>query len=190
MASNVSPGPSPYIGWKWSKPQTPSKPSSSASFTRRTTSSHGIRWGVTSSPKRISVLCVQVPHEEVRPGGEVGGYVIAALVVDRLPVLGDVLDGGIGRHVALGLGDEHAGEAAEAGGVDLARDRAVLVGQEGGHRGHQVGRHPRWLVAAAGHAGEGAWRDQVDLDAVIGARGRQAARQSDDGSFGGRVGRV
>ena len=27
---STRPGPSPYIGWKWSKPQTPSKPSSSA----------------------------------------------------------------------------------------------------------------------------------------------------------------
>ena len=26
MPSKVSPGPSPYIGWKWSKPQAPSKP--------------------------------------------------------------------------------------------------------------------------------------------------------------------
>ena len=31
MPSKHSPGPSPYIGWKWSKPQTPVKPRSSAS---------------------------------------------------------------------------------------------------------------------------------------------------------------
>ncbi len=43
MPSNVSPGPSPYIGSKWSKPHAPSKPSSSANCTRRTSSSQGIR---------------------------------------------------------------------------------------------------------------------------------------------------
>src|SRR4051812_27063204 len=53
IPSNVSPGPSPYIGWKWSNPQTPSKPSSSASCTRRTSSSHEIRCWATSSPKRM-----------------------------------------------------------------------------------------------------------------------------------------
>ena len=54
MPSKVSPGPSPYIGWKWSKPHTPSKPSSSASCTRRTSSSHGIRCCATSSPNRMA----------------------------------------------------------------------------------------------------------------------------------------
>ncbi len=36
MPSKTSPGPSPYIGWKWSKPHAPSKPSASASCTRLT----------------------------------------------------------------------------------------------------------------------------------------------------------
>src|SRR5438067_4466133 len=119
--SNVSPGPSPYMGWKWSNPQTPSKPSSSASCTRRRISSHGIRCWATSSPKRMSVLWAQVGHEGVRPGGEVVGHVIAALVADRLPVVGDVFDRRrcrTGVDIALALGDEDAGEAAEAGGVD------------------------------------------------------------------------
>src|SRR5438874_9677818 len=107
MPSNTSPGPSPYMGWKWSKPQTPSKPSSSASFARRTTSSQGIRCGVTSSPKRMSVLW-QVAHELGRPFGQVGRNVVLGLVVDRLPVLGDVLDRRSRRRVdvPLGLGDE------------------------------------------------------------------------------------
>src|SRR5262245_58876013 len=53
MPSKVSPGPSPYIGWKWSNPHTPSKPSSSASCTRRTSSSHEMRCCATSSPNRM-----------------------------------------------------------------------------------------------------------------------------------------
>ncbi len=60
MPSNVSPGPSPYIGSKWSKPQAPSKPRSSANCTRLTTSSHGIRCCATSSPKRMASLVEQV----------------------------------------------------------------------------------------------------------------------------------
>src|SRR2546423_11445675 len=103
------------MGWKWSKPQTPSKPSSSASFARRTTSSQGIRCGVTSSPKRMSVLW-QVVHELGRPVGQVGRNVIAGLVADRLPALGDVLDRrrfGGRVHVPAGLANEDAGEAAE-----------------------------------------------------------------------------
>src|SRR5688572_5309365 len=64
MPSNVSPGPSPYIGWKWSKPQAPSKPSSSANCTRLTTSSHGMRCCATSSPNRIVVLLLPgVDHD-------------------------------------------------------------------------------------------------------------------------------
>src|SRR5438445_5860437 len=129
IASNVFPGPSPYIGWKWSKPQTPSKPSSSASCARRTISSQGIRCWATSSPKRMSVLCVEVGHEGGRPSREVGRNVVPGLVVDRRPVFGDVLDGRRGAHVPLGLSYEHAGEAAEAGGVDLAADRAVLMSE-------------------------------------------------------------
>src|SRR6516164_10890268 len=54
MPSKVSPGPDPYIGWKWSKPHTPSKPRSSASFTRRTTSSQLTRCWATSSPNLMS----------------------------------------------------------------------------------------------------------------------------------------
>src|SRR5437660_550515 len=172
MPSNTSPGPSPYMGWKWSKPQTPSKPSSSASFARRTTSSQGIRCGVTSSPKRMSVLFFEVAHELCRPLGQVGRNVIAGLIADRLPVLGDVLDRGSGADarvdVALGLGDEHAGEATEAGAVDLPGDRAVLVGQEGGHRRDEVRLHPRWRVAPTPHSGERPGGDEVHLDAVVG----------------------
>src|SRR4051795_8048143 len=115
MPSNTSPGPSPYMGWKWSKPQTPSKPSSSASCARRTTSSQGIRCGVTSSPNRMSVLWGEVGHERLRPLGQVCRNVIGTLVVDRTPMLGDVLDGRLrGRvYVPVGRGDEGAGEAAE-----------------------------------------------------------------------------
>src|SRR3954451_12758856 len=53
IPSNVSPGPSPYIGLKWSKPHAPSKPSCSANCTRRTSSSHGRRCCATSMPMRI-----------------------------------------------------------------------------------------------------------------------------------------
>src|SRR5262249_39035042 len=50
LPSKHSPGPSPYIGWKWSKPHTPSNPSSSASCARATTSANGMRCCATSSP--------------------------------------------------------------------------------------------------------------------------------------------
>src|SRR4051812_47679072 len=56
LPSKHSPGPSPYIGWKWSKPQTPSKPSSSANRARDATSDHGTRCWAMSSPKRIPKL--------------------------------------------------------------------------------------------------------------------------------------
>jgi hypothetical protein len=59
IPSKHSPGPSPYMGWKWSKPHTPSKPSSSASCTRRTSSSHEIRCWATSSPNRMAAF---LPH--------------------------------------------------------------------------------------------------------------------------------
>src|SRR5205807_4385914 len=143
IPSNTSPGPSPYMGWKWSKPQTPSKPSSSASCTRRTISSHGRRCWATSSPKRMSVPLVEVGHEPGRPLGEIGRSVVPGLVVDRRPVLGNVLDRGFRAlvYVTLRLGDEDAGEATEPGGIDLARHRAVLVSKEGGHRRDEVWRH-------------------------------------------------
>src|SRR5438270_3676253 len=171
IASKVSPGPSPYIGWKWSKPQTPSKPSSSASWTRRMSSSHGNRCWATSSPKRMSVLWMQVAHERGRPFVEVDRNVVLALVVDRCPVLCDVLDSRRRPclHVTLGLGEEDSGEAAEAGGVDLAGHRAVLVGEECGHRRHEVGRHLGRGRARTAHAGQGPGCNQVDLDAVVGA---------------------
>src|SRR5262245_8464303 len=51
--SKHSPGPSPYIGWKWSKPHTPSNPSDSANCARETTSAHGIRCCAMSSPNCI-----------------------------------------------------------------------------------------------------------------------------------------
>src|SRR3954470_8536620 len=50
------PGPSPYIGWKWSKPQMPSKPSPSASCARDASSGQGIRCWAMSSPKRMDAL--------------------------------------------------------------------------------------------------------------------------------------
>ena len=40
-------------------------------------------------------------------------------------------------------GDEHAGEPAAAAEVDPGADRAALVGQEGDHRGDQLGFQAR-----------------------------------------------
>src|SRR5882672_8461450 len=56
LPSKHSPGPSPYIGWKWSKPQIPSKPSSSAKRAREATSDHGIRCCAISSPNFMDAL--------------------------------------------------------------------------------------------------------------------------------------
>ena len=52
IASKHSPGPSPYIGWKWSNPQTPWKPRSSAKRTRETFSAQVMRCWAVSSEKR------------------------------------------------------------------------------------------------------------------------------------------
>src|SRR5215211_839465 len=68
MPSNASPGTSPYMGWKWSKPHAPSKPRSSASCTRLTTSSHGSRCCATSSPKRITILRPHCTKRRSRSG--------------------------------------------------------------------------------------------------------------------------
>src|SRR6185437_4790970 len=54
IPSKVSPGPSPYIGWKWSNPHMPSKPRSSARRTRRTSSSQGMRCCATSRPNLMA----------------------------------------------------------------------------------------------------------------------------------------
>src|SRR3989442_1239060 len=56
LPSKHSPGPSPYIGWKWSKPQMPSKPSSSAKRALDASSSHGIRCCAMSSPNFMGGL--------------------------------------------------------------------------------------------------------------------------------------
>src|SRR4051794_10469349 len=85
----------------------------------------------------------EVGQERRGPAGEVGRDGVAGLVVDGVPVGHDVFDGGIAGPVdpALGGGQEDAGEAAGAGGVDLAADRAVLVGEVGDQGGHQLGGH-------------------------------------------------
>ena len=56
MPSKHSPGPSPYIGWKWSKPQMPSKPRDSANRARSAFSDQGIRCWAMSRPKRMGDL--------------------------------------------------------------------------------------------------------------------------------------
>src|SRR4051812_35650798 len=56
LPSKHSPGPSPYMGWKWSKPQMPSKPSSSANRARDAFSDHGIRCCAMSSPNFMNGL--------------------------------------------------------------------------------------------------------------------------------------
>jgi len=55
-------------------------------------------------------------HECGRPVHEIGRDVVAGLVVDRRPVLGDVLDGGftIAMDIALGRRDEEARAKTEA----------------------------------------------------------------------------
>src|SRR5215218_5441098 len=77
LPSKHSPGPSPYIGWKWSKPHTPSKPSSSANFARDATSDQGTRCWAMSSPKRMSevyhsgdLLRHGGPHDRTEPDAD------------------------------------------------------------------------------------------------------------------------
>ncbi len=135
------------------------------------------RSGTRAAPNREG--SGEVGHEGVRPGHEVGGDGEARLVVDLVPVRGEVLHAGRAGlvDVALGLGEEDPGEPARAGGVDLAGHRAVLVGEERDHRCHQLGghrgRHRRVVVGRAGHARERGGRDEVAADAVLDARGRR-----------------
>src|SRR5207237_123547 len=78
--------------------------------------------------------------------------------------------------------DKEAGSRAGAGCVDLTADRAVLVREEGDHRRDEVRRHLRSAGLAGGlarHPREGRGCDEVDLDAVRGAFGREAAREPD-----------
>src|SRR5262245_6973174 len=72
MPSNVSPGPSPYIGWKWPNPPTPSQPNSSASCTRRTSSSHVMRCCATSSPNRMDRDTATDVADPATPAGSGG----------------------------------------------------------------------------------------------------------------------
>src|SRR5207237_4598196 len=76
-ASKHSPGPSPYIGWKWSNPQTPSKPSCSANCARATTSWNGTRCWAMSRPNRIGC---RLPRESLR---ELRVRTFRALTVDH-----------------------------------------------------------------------------------------------------------
>src|SRR4051812_1797441 len=59
--SKHSPGPSPYMGWKWSKPQIPSKPRSSAKRARDAFSDHDIRCCAMSSPNFMPGLLSRLP---------------------------------------------------------------------------------------------------------------------------------
>jgi hypothetical protein len=56
IPSKQLPGPSPYIGTKWSNPQTPSKPRVSANLARDTTSSKSTRCWAMSSPSRTAPI--------------------------------------------------------------------------------------------------------------------------------------
>src|SRR4051812_19555675 len=94
--SKHSPGPSPYIGWKWSKPQTPSKPSSSAKRALDTISAHGTRCCAISSPNLM-------------PGGLPRGTVTVGRM--RIALMSDIH----GNSIAL---DAVLADIAHAGGVD------------------------------------------------------------------------
>src|SRR5690606_32802833 len=66
--------------------------------------------------------------------GEVGRDEVAVLVADLVEVIANVLDRqALGVGVALGDAGEDPGHVAAAAAVDLAGDRAVLVGQPGDH---------------------------------------------------------
>ncbi len=64
------------------------------------------------------------------------------------------------------------------------------MGEEGRHRRDQSGRHVPGARSLACHARHRGRRNEVDLDAVGGAGGRQASRQPDHGGLCGGVGRV
>ena len=70
FASKHSPGPSPYIGWKWSNPQMPSKPSPSAKRTRDASSFHGIRCWAMSKPNRIVTPRADLVERALAPRDE------------------------------------------------------------------------------------------------------------------------
>src|SRR5271166_211154 len=68
MPSKQFPGPSPYIGTKWSKPQAPSNPSSSAKHARSATSVKSIRCWATSIPNRMATTLPNGTGPQPAPG--------------------------------------------------------------------------------------------------------------------------
>ena len=156
---------------------------------------------------------LQVCEEGGRPTHEVGRDEVPRLVVDGRPVLGDVLHGGPGpgwTYPGVEATKIRAKRPAPAayispvtGHASWARKAAMGATSSGAMAAtprsppppaplprspFPPGRRDSRLVApAAGstrHARHGRRRDEVDPDPVLGARHRQAAGQTDDGSLG------
>src|SRR4051812_11513272 len=103
LPSKHSPGPSPYIGWKWSKPQMPSKPRESASCARDASSGQGIRCWAMSSPKRMDALLLPQPDEgqrRLRLSGRRASGVEADVVVRQRRRGGEDADGDLEEEAA------------------------------------------------------------------------------------------
>src|SRR5690349_11965501 len=114
--SKHSPGPSPYIGWKLSKPHTPSKPSCSANWARPTTSDHGMRCCAMSSPNcicpsyhahRTAEIVIKVARVWSRAGFET--------LMTKVGYLRAGGSGGLRHHAAQVVGRERAHHRVDRG---------------------------------------------------------------------------
>src|SRR3954467_11019782 len=129
-----------------------------------------------------------MPHERLRPRGQISGDVVPGFVVDRGPVLRDVLYRRLSCRVNVSLGrrDEDARETTSTGRVHLSGDRTVLVREESNHRGNEL-RSELLRARTTRHARVGRRRDEVHLDSVWGPCAGEATREPDDRTLGGRV---
>src|SRR5262245_12203341 len=92
-----------------------------------------------SWPPSSARLRVELLHEDGELLCRVGRCGVPLLVPDLLEVVAHVLHGEVGVVVPRRQPDEEAGNTPGRGGVDLTRDRALLVGQPRHQRRHQLG---------------------------------------------------
>src|SRR4029450_7531429 len=108
----------------------------SSGWSSRSTCSSCESWPTTATspgsparPRRL--LGLEVAQELPQLVGGAGGHDVALLVPDLRPLVPHRLEGELGVVDAGGQPDEEPGHHAAAGGVDITRYVAVLVGQPG-----------------------------------------------------------
>src|SRR3954454_19541308 len=162
LPSKHSPGPSPYIGWKWSKPQMPSKPSPSASCARDASSGQGIRCWAMSSPKRMDALYYRTTETRHRcePRRRCGRRLRVEADLALVECRGgrEDPDRNLEHQDAERLGIVHAHGRRRAGGQQAA----------GAARDHPLERAEHDQVTGHGHEGCKVGEDILDRGEPVG----------------------